>query len=140
MGHIAMTAVEAIALLSPRLDEKHGPTLPAQGVPGRFQTNGEPRQFLGEPDPAQRAHHVRRHNDTGADVRKFRRLLVHGHIDVGIPQENRGGEPPEAAADDRDSYSQGTTPGGSRLLCAQGRSPAKKFSNAYRPPSPGGVS
>src|ERR1700677_2450814 len=42
MGHIAMTAVEALALLSHRLDEKHGAVLPAPKLPGRFQTNGEP--------------------------------------------------------------------------------------------------
>src|SRR5271165_7008193 len=71
MGHVTVAAVEAFALLSHRLDEKHSAILPAPKLPGSFQATGEVRQSIGQSDPAQRTHYIRRHDDSGANVRKF---------------------------------------------------------------------
>src|SRR5271165_3154356 len=94
MGHVTVTAVEALTLLSHRLDEKHPAVLPAPKLPRSFQANCEVRQSLSQSDSAQRTHHVRRHNDSSANVGKFWRLFVNGHLDVRMLQEDGGGQPP----------------------------------------------
>ena len=103
MRHITMGAVEAHALFAHRLHREHAPVLPAAELPGRLELHREFGQALGEPERRERAHHVRRDHDAGADFAQRGGLFVDGRLQPGAAQEQRGGEAAEAAADDRDA-------------------------------------
>ncbi len=63
---------------------------------------GDPGAFLAEAEPDQKARCVRPDVDAGADFGEQPRLLVDLHVETGLQQADRGGEPADAAADDRD--------------------------------------
>ena len=58
--------------------------------------------FLAEAEPDQDPRCVRPDIDARADLREQARLLVDLHVEAGLQQVERGGEPADAAADDRD--------------------------------------
>ena len=58
--------------------------------------------FLAKPEPDQDARRVRADVDAGADLAEQARLLVDLHVEAGLQQADRGGEPADAAADDGD--------------------------------------
>ena len=58
--------------------------------------------FLAKAEPDQKARRVRPDVDAGADFGEQARLLIDLHVEAGLQQADRGGEPADAAADDRD--------------------------------------
>ena len=59
--------------------------------------------FLAKAEPDQDARGVRPDVDAGADLGEQARLLIDLHVEAGLQQADRGGQPADAAADDRDS-------------------------------------
>ena len=67
-----------------------------------------PGAFLAKSEPDQDARGVRADVDAGADLAEQARLLVDLHVEAGLQQADRGGEPADAAADDGDGASSGS--------------------------------
>jgi hypothetical protein len=70
-------------------------------MPGQRPHAG-PRERLGEPEPVQHAGRVRADLHAGADLVERGRLLVHLHVEARSQQGERGGQAPDATADDAD--------------------------------------
>jgi hypothetical protein len=109
--HVAMRAVQALARLAHGLHEQHAAVLPAPELPGGLQPHRELRQALRQSELVERAHHVRRHHDAGADLAQLAGLLVDHRVEAGLAQEQRGSEPAEAGADDGDARLHRTSAG-----------------------------
>ena len=73
----------------------------------RNALNGDALERVLQPERAQRPDHVGRDDDARAHLAQLRRLLVHGRLEPGLAQEERGGEPAQAAADDGDAHRYG---------------------------------
>ena len=58
-------------------------------------------QLLAKPEPDQEPRRVRPDVDAGADLGEPARLLVDLDVEAGLQQADRGGQPADAAADDR---------------------------------------
>ena len=81
-----------------------------------------PGAFLAKAKPDQDARGVRADVDAGADFAEQARLLVDLHVEAGLQQADRGGEPADAAADDGDP-DVARAPFTRRACRAPGRSP-----------------
>ena len=107
MGDIAVRAVHSLAGLAHRLGEQHAPVLPAAEFPGGFQPHRDALELFQQAQAAQRAHHVGRHDDAGADFAQLGGLLVHRGLEPGPAQEQRRRKAADAPADDRDARGYG---------------------------------
>ena len=97
--------------------------------------------FLAEAEPDQEARGVRADVDAGADFAEQARLLVDLHVEAGLQQADRGGQPADAAADDgRSSDVRRLAPFTRRACRAPGRSPRPRRPGRRRRTAPAAAS
>ena len=76
MRDIAGSAVKPLALLVHRRNRNDATVFPASKLPGEFQPNREVLEPRSQAEPTERTHHVRRHDDSSADLMKRLCLFI----------------------------------------------------------------
>jgi hypothetical protein len=81
--------------------QQRAPVVPSALVPGQ-RADAHPGQVVGQPQAVQDARRVGADLDAGADLADGRSALVDVDVEAGLQERQRGCDPTDTAADDRD--------------------------------------